>query len=565
MNPEVKTCQNCKKEFVVEPEDFIFYEKIKVPPPTWCPECRMIRRFIWRNEHELFKRKDSLTGKDIFSGIPPQSEVKVYENTYWWSDAFDAAQYGRDYDFTRPFFLQFKELLYDVPWSSKSDLRSINSEYSDQSSDFKNCYLCFNGDQNEDCAYMTRTRYCKDCFDIRECSHNELCYDSVFTDKSYRVYFSVDIDSSTDIWFSKNLIGCSNCFGCVNLRKKSCCIYNEQYSPEEYAKKITEFNLGSHANREMFQKQARAYWLQFPVKFMRGLRNVGSTGERLLDTHNAVNCYCTQKAENVKYCQDIYMANSTECYDYSVWGGASLMYESMTCGEQTNMLRFCYDSWPSSNDLTYCTHCRSSSDLFGCVGLKKKQYCILNKQYTKEEYEALMPRIIQHMNEMPYIDSRNRVYKFGEFFPIEFSPFAYNETALNDLVPKTREEAEQQGFIWREPDAREFNTTIDAASLPDNILDVPETIVKEVIPCATCKRAFRIIPTELKFLKDAGLPLPRNCHRCRLADRQQFVSPPKFYHRRCMKAGCPNEFETAYAPDKPDIIYCESCYQAEVV
>ena len=42
---ENRICQNCKSEFIIEPEDFNFYEKIKVPAPTWCPECRMIR--VW--------------------------------------------------------------------------------------------------------------------------------------------------------------------------------------------------------------------------------------------------------------------------------------------------------------------------------------------------------------------------------------------------------------------------------------------------------------------------------------------------------------------------------------
>ena len=28
---------------------------------------------------------------------------------------------------------------------------------------------------------------------------------------------------------------------------------------------------------------------------------------------------------------------------------------------------------------------------------------------------------------------------------------------------------------------------------------------------------------------------------------------------------CPNEFETTYSPDRPEIVYCEQCYQQEVV
>ena len=28
---------------------------------------------------------------------------------------------------------------------------------------------------------------------------------------------------------------------------------------------------------------------------------------------------------------------------------------------------------------------------------------------------------------------------------------------------------------------------------------------------------------------------------------------------------CPNEFETTYAPERPEIVYCEQCYLREVV
>lgn len=56
MQSETKSCQNCKNDFVIESEDFSFYEKIKVPPPTFCPECRFIRRLMWRNNRSLYPR-----------------------------------------------------------------------------------------------------------------------------------------------------------------------------------------------------------------------------------------------------------------------------------------------------------------------------------------------------------------------------------------------------------------------------------------------------------------------------------------------------------------------------
>ena len=89
MTQETRICQNCQKEFVIEPEDFAFYERINVPPPTWCPECRMIRRMVWRNERSLYKRKDNFYEKNIISAISIEKPFKVYSNDVWWSDKWD--------------------------------------------------------------------------------------------------------------------------------------------------------------------------------------------------------------------------------------------------------------------------------------------------------------------------------------------------------------------------------------------------------------------------------------------------------------------------------------------
>jgi hypothetical protein len=94
---ETKNCQNCKNDFTIEPDDFVFYDKIKVPPPTFCPECRMIRRFNFRNERFLFRRPDAKTGLEIFSTFPPESKVAVYENSFWFGDSWDPFEFGFDY------------------------------------------------------------------------------------------------------------------------------------------------------------------------------------------------------------------------------------------------------------------------------------------------------------------------------------------------------------------------------------------------------------------------------------------------------------------------------------
>src|SRR3990167_7917455 len=73
-----KTCQNCKSQFVIEPEDFDFYKKISVPPPTWCPECRQRHRYAWRNERVLYRRNCDLCGKSTVTIYSPNKPYKVY-------------------------------------------------------------------------------------------------------------------------------------------------------------------------------------------------------------------------------------------------------------------------------------------------------------------------------------------------------------------------------------------------------------------------------------------------------------------------------------------------------
>ncbi len=112
MKKEIKNCQNCKKDFTIDQEDFNFYEKIKVPPPTFCPLCRAERRAVFRNERRLFKVKDVLTGQSIFSLYPDEAGNHSTTEEKWFGDNFDAMKYAREYDFSQPFFKQFFEFFY---------------------------------------------------------------------------------------------------------------------------------------------------------------------------------------------------------------------------------------------------------------------------------------------------------------------------------------------------------------------------------------------------------------------------------------------------------------------
>ncbi len=585
MESQTKTCQNCKQEFTIESEDFAFYDKIKVPLPTWCPECRMIRRMMFRNQRLLFRRKDDVSGKEILASFPQTSLIKVYEHHYWWSDGWDPMDYEREYDFSRPFFEQFRELLYSVPLFSKSAVNIVNSEYCDQVGWLKNCYLCFDSAYAENSSYLVSSLHIQESMDLYQSGQSELCYECVTIHKSYRTFFSRNCVSCNDIWFSQNLSGCNNCFGCVNIRNKSYYIFNEPYTKEAYVRKLQEYNLGSYRTVEELKKKTHELWEKYPVKYMQGFQNMNADGAYIQNSKNVHASYFVRDSQDIKYGQIIF-ERTTDCYDLTNFGiDTAEIYESVTTGLEAYGLKFCWECWKGVQEVEYSAYCSSSSNLFGCVGLRKKQYCIFNKQYSEKDFLFLRANIIKHMDAMPYLDKKGRVYAYGEFFPPEFSPFAYNETMAQDLFPLAKDEAETKGFPWRDADPRKFQMTMQAVDLPDNIKDVADSFLKEVIACALCRKAYRIIPTELDFYRKIGLPLPQFCPNCRFIERMKLINPPKFWHGRCHCAGsaddrtmyknkdlhfhgeshCSNEFETSYAPGRPEIVYCEQCYQTEVV
>jgi hypothetical protein len=387
------------------------------------------------------------------------------------------------------------------------------------------------------------------------------------------------------MWFSRDCLGCTDCFGCVNLRKASYCIFNQQYSKEEYEKKLKEFRLDTDAGIRAAREASRAFWATQPHKYHQGLKNLNSTGSYVSHSKNVRDSYLVRDSENLRYCQNMLVPGNKDCYDTSFWGEKTeLNYETSVCGENSYNLKFSWDCWPNVRETEYSMHMKSSSDCFACVGLTNAQYCILNKQYTKEEYESLVSRIKKHMDEMPYTGKDGAVYEYGEFFPIDFVPFGYNNSLAQEHFVYTKETAEAKGYPWIAVDRGNYTITKQAAELPDSITDTPDSILKDIIECETCHYAFRILPDELTFLKRETLPLPRSCSDCRQHKRLEDRLPANLYEFTCMCNGstditnqytnsvshshgsvpCRENFKTGFDPKTGAIVYCESCYQQEV-
>lgn len=580
MQPETQTCWSCKNQFTTGPDVFAFYEKMGVPTPDICHECRSQERTAFRNESVLYKRRCDFSGKDIISIYSADKPYKVYDQEIWWGDSWDTMEYGRDFDFSRSFSDQFGELMRDVPRLSIVNRQSTNSDYCNYSNSNKNCYLCFGGHENENCAYCWYNWRDKDCFDCLSVIKSELTHEPNFGNGLYRCAFLEYSFDCVESWFGYNLIGCQNCFLCTNLRHKQYHFMNQPLSKEKYKKKVQEIMDSGYAGIEKTKvifRDLKQKALRNPV-YQKNTTNC--TGGDIMYSKNIQFGFDGEYSEDSKYAYpkftNIYNCMDTNKmgYDRSDW-----CYMTIGCAGLNNS-KFCDSCW-NNHDLIYCNLCFSSGNLFGCIGLKHKNNCVLNKQYSEAKYKELVPKIIEHMKSTG---------EWGKFFPAKLSPFAHNETTAQEYTPITKAEAETIGYFWKEPEMKSYVPTIKSENLPET-KDAQDSITKEIIACphgGTCKcqcpTAFRITTQELQFYRQMNLPLPRFCPNCRHHERLSQRNPLKLWERKCQCAGvasendryrntaphfhnddhCPNNFQTSYAPERLEIVYCKQCYQAEI-
>lgn len=562
-------CQNCKGQFTVEPEDFSFYEKIKVPPPTFCPECRLKRRFMWRNERTFYKRNCDLCKKNIISTYDKDQPFPVYCQKCWWGDGWDPYKYGRDFNFNKPFFEQFKNLLNEVPMLNMQNddgVGSVNSEYAQDFAFSKNCYLTAAGWYCDNIMYSYYTCYDRDITDSFMINNSERCYECFESDRLFDSKYSRLCFDSMDLAFCYDLRNCQNCFMCVGLRGKNYYIRNQPYTKEAYFDELKKEGLGKRSNLTKHKEELDSIILKFPHRFSHIIKSPNSTGNMLIDSKRSRDSFWAGNLEDCRYM--VFIDGAKNSYDCNNSGKFELCYESVTPDNSYYNL-FSVFCWKCTYNF-YSDNCHSSNNIFGSIGLKHAEYSILNKHYSKENYLELKEKIIEHMK---------KTEEWGEFFPPSIAPYAYNESVNTDFSPIKKEEALKKGFNWKEEKERKYNITLQKDKIPEDINDVNEDILNQVFECAhsgtcehKCSTAFKLIERELQFYRKMNIPIPNLCPNCRFYERLKKRNPSKLWHRSCMcdkenhthKGRCQNEFETSYAPERPEIVYCEKCYQAEV-
>ncbi len=529
--------------------------------PTLCPEERQRRRLTWRNERKLYQRKCDCCEKVIISIYDDKAEFPVYCQDCWWSDKWDAKDYGQNFDFSRDFFPQWKELYYKTPRMAMAVSHCENSDYAPFYIYTKNGYMAVSCCYSEDICYSYQANRSRDCMDCSLCDECELGYQNINCKNCFEVKFSSFSRNCSSSWFLNNCIGCSDCFGCINLRNKQYYFLNKRYSREEYFKKLKELNLTSGKTLADLPAKFLNFTRKNPHRYFYGENNENCTGNDIFNCKNSKECFECFSLEDCRYCGPFPSPGGKDCYDTMYSPNSELLCDVLS-GVNGYDLSFSIFSWDIKNSL-YLKECFYSGNLFGCVGLKKSQYCIFNKQYTKEEYFKLRDQIIEHMK---------KTGEWGEFFPAKLSPFAYNETVAQEYFTlpdpvKSGLQPDENGFFqspdlnfkykWKE-EKQSFQYTGPKYEIPDDIADVPDDIVNKVLECERSGKFYRIQPAELRFYRKMNLPIPRLHPDERHKDRMKLRNPRTLFSRNCADCGC--EIQTTFAPDRPEKILCEKCY-----
>ncbi len=547
-------CAASGEPFEVSEADLAFYEKISpvfggkkhlIPPPMLCPDCRQQRRLAFRNERKLYKRKSDLSEKELISIYSPEKPYTIYDQEEWWSDSWDPLSYGQEFDFSRTFFSQFEVLSRAVPRVALVNNQAENSPYCNFADWNKECHLLINSNTNEHSFYSTLALENKSVMDALWVVKSELSYECVNVEKSYNLRFSRECSQCTDSAFLNECRGCQNCIGCMNLRNKKLHVFNRPVSAAEFAAIMASFS--DFTKLQEFRKEFENFVRTEPHPAFHLLSSEDCRGDHLSQCAHMTECFDGFESEDCRYSYDfLYCKN---CVDgNSVQSGEACYEVTSFLGFQSHFAAFCREC----SDSLYCWDCHFCQDCFGCVGLRRKQYCALNTQYTKEAYEALVPQIIAHMEKSG---------EWGEFFPVEISPFAYNETVAAEYFPLTRKEIAARRWQWKEelePDLSGVTKKIPAEKLPDDIGEIPDDILNWALICSESKKLFMLQKAELEFYRKMRLPIPRLHPDVRHEHRMALRNPRKLWKREC--ANCHKEIETTYAPNRPEIVYCEECY-----
>lgn len=617
---EWRICTISWSKFPIYQSDVSFYNNISsilpssfsFPFPTLCPEERQRRRLSFRNEKCLYKRPCYHCGNQFISVYSPDCQIKALCTDCWQNSDITNAMFEKanslEFDMSKSFFENIKGLFYARPvrgMANSGDAKEHNYEYTNYCYNSKNAYLCYNSAHMQDCMYMygcSRVNNAVDCLDCRwsDQAYIEHAYECYKCNYCYFIFYCSNLAHCNYCYYCTNCQNCSYALWCVNLMGQKDCytILNRKVSKEKFEQTLDAIRNDDDARKQFLSD----YQDLLNKKIIQATNNQKSEfciGNEIHNCKNCVLCFdIPWWSHDNKYC--MHRSNGTaDARDCNVTGASERILESLDMMRNYDSF-FCIRCWDSDTVL-YCIDCRNCKNCFACIGLDHKSYCIFNKQYTQDEYEKIIRKLIEHMQ-----DTGER----GEFFHPSLSPFWYNETVAQEyypltsvtcnLLPVTSPSNEQETGNRQQMTGYKRSTYSADPKIPDwaktikpqeytqeewkALRDTPD-ITKQIIICEVSHRPFLLQKAEIEFYQKHNLPIPTKHPDIRHEERMKLRPWRTLHLRNCDKCG--KEMLSVYnAEDRqqgrdsstsailliPSLrsgwqsekVYCETCYKQEV-
>ncbi|MBI2631217.1 hypothetical protein HYW73_03340 [Candidatus Nomurabacteria bacterium] len=480
--------------------------------------------------------------------MPENARFPIYTSHEWWGDNWEPMSFGQEYDPTKPFFTQLKELQEKVPRAHQIGRKNYACDWSEDTWESKNIYLSRAIWKCENLSYCYRVLTSKDSFDLVYCFDMQKSYNCLFCHSSFNLNFSENSRDCIDSYF---LFDCRNCQDCVmswNLRNKRYCIRNQQYTKDEYEKELAEFNFGSY-------KKLNSYKIEFENILKNdaihrenfNIKITNSSGNYMTNCDKCKNVFSWENSQNCLNC--IRGLNAKDSIDQAfTWNTEN----SGNNGTVDGGYQIKHSAHSVAKYSEYLDNCIDVENCFGCIGLRKKKYCILNRQYTKEEYEKLKNKIISDMGD-----------EYGEFLPYSVGICDYNLSAGVLYFPKTtKEEIVEQGGYWSEEDFSSKDGIL-STELTDEMKDTDSSVCGQALICPITRYRFNISQSEFEFHKNRNFALPREHFDRRMLEPARKMVVLKSSPYKCFY--CKKDIMAYYPPEWGyQKIACEECYKQHI-
>ena len=590
-------CIYCGENFIITDLEEELLQKYRFKNPEHCPTCNFKILNSYINDKHLYNRIDSQSWKKIISIFSEDFDWKVIDAKDYRNFIVDDWGFYFKKEIWENIFSDFFELNKIFPHSARLIYPGLeNSDFSSHVGWSKNLYLSYCVFANcEDIFYSFRVLgWCKNIFSSYNIVWSSNIYNSANVSNSFNISYSECIVNSSNLLYCSDINNSSNCIFSFNQVNSKYKIFNKQYSKEEY-KKIEKEIIEKIKNKKEFNVLLNNYKNFQKNELVKESLSLNNNEKVIWDTvYNSKNSFNVFTGNSLENCVNIMTSwvssddkiiniiNSIELW----WNCENAIWSN---NFWINAYNIFFSFWVAekSKNIYYSVDIESCEEMMFCVWLKNKKYCILNKQYEKQEYFEKKEEIINKL----IIEN-----KWWDSLWLEFKKFPYNDTLsydyfkINKIINFDKSETIvdensnwtitilEDKFIskaildlgWekkidiifrtknKEINIPENANTILSKNLP-NIDDVNSDILKKVIICEISWRPFRIIEQELEFLKKKGFPLPKIHHELRI---EKLVNSRPFWQLFIQKCDKCWEDTPSIFKQKPEYkTYCESCYR----